>query len=90
MSFSTDEAYVPPVWPAQPGAQQMMLHLDIFVDELEDAVACAIEAGATVAEYQPQEGVRVMLDPHGHPFCLFIAGAQIPSTGRANTPRRRA
>lgn len=34
-------------------------------------VAWAVEAGATVAEHQPQEGVRVMLDPAGHPFCLF-------------------
>ena len=29
------------------------------------------DAGATLADYQPQEDVRVMLDPAGHPFCLF-------------------
>jgi hypothetical protein len=34
-------------------------------------VAWAIEVGATLAENQPQEHVRVMLDPAGHPFCLF-------------------
>lgn len=29
-------------------------------------------AGArTLAEDRPQPHVRVMLDPHGHPFCLF-------------------
>jgi len=27
--------------------------------------------GARLAEHQPQEHVRVMLDPEGHPFCLF-------------------
>ena len=75
LSFSTDPAYVPPVWPAQSGQQQMMMHLDIFVDDLDTAVAHARECGATEAEYQPQSGVRVMLDPDGHPFCLFIAGA---------------
>jgi hypothetical protein len=49
----------------------MMIHLDIEADDLDDAVAWAIEAGATLAEHQPQEGVRVLLDPAGHPFCLF-------------------
>lgn len=30
-----------------------------------------IALGATLAEWQPQEHVRVMLGPVGHPFCLF-------------------
>jgi len=31
--------------------------------------------GARVAEHQPQpERVLVMLDPVGHPFCLFPGG----------------
>jgi predicted enzyme related to lactoylglutathione lyase len=66
---STD--YEPPRWPTQPGEQQMMLHLDFATDDLEAAVAWALEAGATVAEHQPQPNVRVLLDPAGHPFCLF-------------------
>ena len=37
----------------------------------EKAKHRAQEAGARSASYQPQEGVRVMLDPDGHPFCLF-------------------
>ena len=28
--------------------------------------------GATVAEFQPQDNVRVLLDPAGHPFCLYV------------------
>ncbi len=63
--------YVAPTWPPEPGAQLMMFHLDFGVDDLEAAVAWAIEAGARVATHQPQEDVRVMLDPDGHPFCLF-------------------
>jgi predicted enzyme related to lactoylglutathione lyase len=46
----------------------------IEVDDLDAAVALAVEAGATVAEFQPQDGVRVCLDPAGHPFCLFLPG----------------
>ena len=30
-----------------------------------------LDAGATLAAHQPQKAVRVMLDPDGHPFCLF-------------------
>ena len=52
----------------------MMIHLDIGVDDLDAGVAWAIDAGATLAEHQPQEAVRVMLDPAGHPFCLFADG----------------
>ena len=49
-----------------------MLHLEIQVDDLAAAVAHGIEAGARLAEHQPQPTVRVMLDPAGHPFCLFL------------------
>lgn len=63
--------YTPPVWPPIAGGQQTMVHLDIAVDDLETGVAWAIEAGARLAEHQPQGRVRVVLDPAGHPFCLF-------------------
>jgi len=51
----------------------MMLHLDISVEDLDTGVAWALRSGATIAGHQPQEDVRVMLDPAGHPFCLFAA-----------------
>jgi hypothetical protein len=51
----------------------MMAHLDIAVADLEAGVAWAIQVGAKLAEFQPQEDVRVMLDLAGHPFCLFPA-----------------
>ncbi len=72
MAFNTSPEYVPPVWPADDGRQQMMMHIDVAVDDLEAAVAHAVELGATIASYQPQETVRVMLDPAGHPFCLYL------------------
>ena len=63
--------YRPPVWPGVAGAQLMMLHLDIGVDDLDSGVRWALAQGARLAEHQPQDHVRVMLDPEGHPFCLF-------------------
>jgi catechol 2,3-dioxygenase-like lactoylglutathione lyase family enzyme len=73
LSFQLEDEHTPPVWPAGAEDQQMQLHLDIRVDDLEAAVAVAVEAGARVADFQPQDDVRVCLDPAGHPFCLFTA-----------------
>src|SRR5688500_10659187 len=72
LSFQSETWYRPPVWPEEPGQPTKMLHLDILVDDLQAASAHALEAGAVLASYQPQEGVRVYLDPAGHPFCLFV------------------
>ncbi|WP_329442127.1 VOC family protein [Streptomyces canus] len=76
LAFQTEPGYVPPVWPTRkPGEQQMMLHLDIEVDGGPDALAVetarAVAEGARLAEYQPQDDVRVLFDPSGHPFCLW-------------------
>ncbi|MET7484841.1 VOC family protein [Streptomyces sp. NPDC005538] len=74
LSFQTEPAYVPPLWPTRnPGEQQMMMHLDIEVDDLEAETARALAEGARLAEYQPQDDVRVFFDPAGHPFCLWIS-----------------
>src|SRR5512142_978073 len=62
LSFQEEKEHRPPVWPAAAGDQQMMVHLDIEVDDLDAASAHAVAAGATVAQFQPQAGVRVHLD----------------------------
>ncbi|GIH07969.1 glyoxalase [Rhizocola hellebori] len=71
LACQTAEGYQRPVWPNAAQAQQMMMHLDFEVSDLETAVGHAIELGAVQAEFQPQSNVRVMLDPAGHPFCLY-------------------
>ncbi|MHA3948997.1 VOC family protein [Cellulomonas bogoriensis] len=60
-----------PVWPARDGEQVATVHLDVQVDDLPGAVRWAQRCGARLADVQPQDDVRVMLDPAGHPFCLF-------------------
>ena len=74
LSFQLETEHEQPAWPTARGAQQMQLHLDIGVQDLEAEVARAEELGARQAEWQPQDDVRVMLDPAGHPFCLFAPG----------------
>ncbi|QIG43041.1 VOC family protein [Nocardioides anomalus] len=72
LTFHLERDYVRPVWPNAPGEQQMMLHLDFQVDDLDAAVGHAVGLGAELAAHQPQEDVRVLLDPDGHPFCLYV------------------
>ena len=85
LEFQREEPFVPPVWPTVAGEQQMGMHLDIAVEGLApmsameqrrqqfgEVVARAVSLGARVAEHQPQaDRVLDMLDPAGHPFCLF-------------------
>ena len=71
LAFATEELYARPVWPTVDGKPQMQMHLDLEVDDLEEGVTHALSVGAELADYQPQEKVRVMLDPAGHPFCLY-------------------
>ncbi len=70
--FQSEPAYRAPRWPEEPDSQDKMLHFEIQVDDLDAAVAHAVELGARVADHQPQPRVRVMLDPAGHPFCLYL------------------
>jgi len=76
LSFHHEAHYVAPAWPSEPSSQLTMVHLDIAVEDLEAGVAWALAVGATVSDYQPQAHARVMLDPDGHPFCLFEGSAR--------------
>lgn len=71
LAFQTEEIYERPTWPAEPGKQQMMFHLDIGVRDVQTAAAEAVALGAELPAHQPQDDVRVLLDPAGHPFCLY-------------------
>ena len=62
-----------PVWPAEAGRPLASQHLDILVTgDLDEAVSWAVGHGAVLGAVQPQEDVRVLFDPDGHPFCLFV------------------
>ena len=72
LNFEYEAAFTQPVWPAVNGGQNATQHMDIAVADLDEAVAWAVSMGARLAEFQPQEHVRVLIDPAGHPFCLFV------------------
>jgi catechol 2,3-dioxygenase-like lactoylglutathione lyase family enzyme len=72
LNFEYEQFFSRPVWPAEARAQTASQHLDIQVDNLDSAVEWAEACGARLADSQPQEHVRVMIDPDGQPFCLYL------------------
>lgn len=75
IGFQTVDDYTPPVWPWEAEKQGQMMHLDLNVDDLDEATAYALECGAALAETQYNaEYYKTMLDPAGHPFCLCPKG----------------
>ncbi|MGY1742897.1 MULTISPECIES: VOC family protein [unclassified Blastococcus] len=75
LSFQLERDHVPPVWPPEPGTQQMQTHLDFEVDDLAAACAHAESLGARRlgGHTDENEDVAVYADPAGHPFCLFVS-----------------
>ena len=52
-----------------------MLPLDVAVDDLKAAVTEYVALGATIADGQPHESVRVLFDPEGDPCSLYADSA---------------
>ena len=78
LNIQAEDWYEPPVWPEVPGEQAKMLHLEVQVDDLERALERAVDAGGSIAAWQPPDRepsrLRIVLDPAGHPLCLFVSG----------------
>ena len=74
LNIQAEAWYQPPVWPERPGALTKMLHFEVETNDVPAAVAHALSVGAREAP-QPDgrdpATLRVMLDPAGHPFCLW-------------------
>jgi hypothetical protein len=67
------EGYEPPQWPS--GEVGKQFHLDLTVDDLDEAEQALLDLGARKADHQPEpDRWRVFLDPAGHPFCITNMG----------------
>lgn len=71
LGFGQVTGYSPPRWPNEQGTKQF--HFDLACDDIEATEETAVGLGATVADPQPGDTWRVLLDPAGHPFCLTKA-----------------
>ena len=70
IAFQLAMNHKPPTWPDNAIPQQF--HLDLHVDDLDEAAAYAESIGASRAakgDHAPPNWI-VFLDPSGHPFCL--------------------
>ena len=63
--------HVPPEWPE--GTPQQ-IHLDLWVDDFEEAHTAVVSAGARLLQAagstESADNFQVYADPAGHPFCL--------------------
>lgn len=74
IEFTAVEGYQPPQWPDEGGKKQF--HLELMVDDLDEAAGTLLAAGAAQPEFQPGgERFRVLTDPAGHPFCIIDRAA---------------
>lgn len=69
--FQRVDGFRAPEWPGQDRPQQ--IHLDVDVDDLDEAEGAVLALGARKHDHQPGTSFRVFLDPAGHPFCLCLA-----------------
>lgn len=70
LSFQTSPQHQPPRFPDPAGSQQ--LHVDIRVDDVDEAERQILDLGATrVPDAHEDNTFRVYLDPAGHTFCLI-------------------
>jgi len=78
LNLQAEDWYEPPAWPEQPGHQSKMMHFEVLVDDLDAAVQFVVQSGGAEAVHQPADRdptrLRIMRDPAGHPFCLFVHG----------------
>jgi len=71
MGFQLAPDHVPPQWP---DGQPQQIHLDLYVEDIREAHAEAMAAGARLLrgadDLDSPGGFQVYADPSGHPFCL--------------------
>ena len=70
LAFQQVTEWVPPRWPDPAYPQQ--LHVDIRVDDADQAGQELRALGATRAPGKSERGFRVFIDPVGHPFCIVF------------------
>ena len=69
LAFQQSPEHEPPAFPDPRGSQQF--HLDILVDDVDEAESKVLAHGATrVTDAVDEDDFRVYRDPAGHPFCL--------------------
>jgi catechol 2,3-dioxygenase-like lactoylglutathione lyase family enzyme len=84
LAFQQSPEHQPPAFPDAHASQQF--HLDIRVDDVEDAQRRILDLGATrVTDAPGEDDFRVFRDPAGHPFCLVFNVSPVPDEQAEST-----
>jgi hypothetical protein len=77
LSFQALPNYRRPTWPSDVAH----IHFEWAVHDLDAALEWLQDLGASLAEHHdPNDlGMRVMLDPAGHPFCVMTTASVRPA-----------
>jgi predicted enzyme related to lactoylglutathione lyase len=77
IGFGKVEGFRSAQWPDEAAGKRF--HLDLQVDDLDEATESLCAIGASQPDFQPGAGRwRVLLDPDGQPFCLSPRPAAVP------------
>ncbi len=77
VGFGKVEGFRPARWPDEDGAKRF--HLDLQVDDIDEATESLGGIGASQPDFQPGAGrSRVLLDPDGQPFWLTPRPTVVP------------
>lgn len=83
LAFQVSEGYVAPDWPDHERAQtQAHVDIDVPTPYFDHAVKRAVSLGGRIlSTEQRDEGLVVLEDPAGHPFCFLEVGgaADVPT-----------
>jgi len=83
LGFQLAPDFVPPEWPGEGPRQQMQMHLDLYVDDLEEGRERVLALGGRLIQPAPDptapDRFDVYADPAGHPFCLCVSGGDAPA-----------
>jgi len=78
LGFQLAPDFEPPVWPGEGPRQQMQMHLDLYVDDLDAGRERVLALGGRLlqlaADPTAPDRFDVYADPAGHPFCLCVSG----------------
>lgn len=74
LAFQVDHGFLPPDWPDhQRAPTQAHIDIDVPAAHLDEALDRATTLGARVLSSEERhEGMVVLADPAGHPFCFLI------------------
>ena len=92
LNFEYERHHTPPIWPTPRTAKTPPRTPTSRWTTSTGGVRRAVEFGATLAEFQPQDHVRALFDPDGHPFACSWRARQ-PAGARGSMgrePGRRA